>query len=56
MGPGRPGRGAARGRGRREIAVSLVGPDEVEEWSELLAAAYRLDAGPWLRALPGRPG
>jgi hypothetical protein len=44
------------GSGEREIAVSLVGPDEVEEWSELLAAAYRLDAGPWLRALPGRPG
>jgi hypothetical protein len=47
---------AADGAGGREFAVSLVGPDAVEEWSELLVGAYRVDAGPWLRALHGRPG
>lgn len=44
------------GSGAREIAVSPVGPQAVEEWSELLVGAYRVDAGPWLRALHGRPG
>jgi hypothetical protein len=40
----------------REILVSLVGSEAVEEWSELLVGVYRVDAGPWLRALHGRPG
>jgi hypothetical protein len=44
------------GAGAREIAVTLVGPDEVEEWCDLLVGVYRVDAGPWLRALHGRPG
>ena len=40
----------------RGIVVSLVGPETVAEWSELLVGVYRVDAGPWLRALHGRPG
>jgi hypothetical protein len=44
------------GSGAREIAVSLVRPDAVEEWSELLVGVYQVDAGPWLRALHGRAG
>jgi hypothetical protein len=47
---------ATDGAGARQIDVSLVGPEAVEEWSELLAGVYRVDAGPWLRALHGRPG
>jgi hypothetical protein len=47
---------AANGAGEREIAVSLVDDDTAQEWSELLVGVYRLDAGPWLRALHGRPG
>ena len=46
----------AESAGEREMAVSLVGADAVEEWSELLVGVYRVDAGPWLRALHGRPG
>jgi hypothetical protein len=53
---GAPLASAANGAGGREIAVSLVGDDTVEEWSELLVGVYRVDAGPWLRALHGRPG
>jgi hypothetical protein len=44
------------GAGGRDIVVSDVGPEAVEEWSELLVGVYRVDAGPWLRALHGRPG
>jgi hypothetical protein len=40
----------------RELAVSLVDSAAVDEWIELLVGAYRVDAGPWLRALHGRPG
>jgi hypothetical protein len=47
---------AADGADGREIVVSLVGPEAVEEWSELLVGVYRVDAGPWLRALRGRAG
>jgi hypothetical protein len=53
---GAPFAEAVDGPGAREIAVSLVGADAVQEWSELLVGAYRVDAGPWLRALHGRPG
>ena len=53
---GRPLPAATGGAGGRAIVVSLVGPEAVEEWSELLAGVYRADAGPWLRALHGRPG
>jgi hypothetical protein len=44
------------GSGDREIAVTPVGPADVEEWCELLVRVYQVDAGPWLRALHGRPG
>jgi hypothetical protein len=47
---------AADGADGREGVVSLVGPDAVDEWSELLVGVYRVDAGPWLRALRGRAG
>lgn len=52
----RPLPAATDGADGREIVVSLVRPDAVEEWSELLVGAYRVDAEPWLRALHGRPG
>ncbi len=42
--------------GADEPAVSVVGPEAVEEWVDLLVGVYRVDAGPWLRALHGRPG
>jgi hypothetical protein len=53
---GAPLPAATDANGGRERVVSLVGPDAAEEWSELLAGVYRADAGPWLRALDGRPG
>ncbi len=53
---GRPLPAATDGADSREVAVSLVGPETVEEWSELLVGVYRVDAGPWLRALHDRPG
>jgi hypothetical protein len=40
----------------RELAVSLVDPGAGEEWIDLLVGVYRVDAGPWLEALHGRPG
>jgi hypothetical protein len=47
--------GAGDGGGRR-LAVSPVGSDAVDEWVDLLVGVYRVDAGPWLRGLHGRPG
>jgi hypothetical protein len=53
---GAPLAAATGAAGGREIVVSLVGRESVEEWSELLVGVYHVDAGPWLRALHGRPG
>ena len=40
----------------REIVVERVGPDTVEEWASFLLGGSRLDAGPFLPKLVGRPG
>ena len=40
----------------REPVVALVDADAVDEWADLLVGVYRVDAGPWLHALHGRPG
>jgi hypothetical protein len=36
--------------------VERVGRETQDEWSEFLQRVYRLDTGPWLQALIGRPG
>ena len=46
----------ARGETARGFAVSPVDSGTVDEWIDLLVGVYRVDAGPWLRALHGRPG
>jgi len=46
----------AGGETTRALSVSPVEPDTVDEWIDLLVGVYRVDAGPWLRALWGRPG
>ena len=52
---GSPAATRARESGR-EPAVSLVDSAAVDEWIDLLVGVYRVDAGPWLRALHRRPG
>jgi hypothetical protein len=43
----------APGRGLR---VELVQRESADEWAEFLQRVYRLDTGPWLQRLIGRPG
>jgi hypothetical protein len=40
----------------RELAVERVGAEAADEWAEFLQRVYRLDTGPWLQTLVGRPG
>ena len=40
----------------RELAVERVTGDSVAEWVEFMERVYRLDTGPWLPELIGRPG
>jgi hypothetical protein len=40
----------------REIAVERVTAKSAEEWADFLQRVYRLDTGPWLPRLIGRPG
>jgi len=40
----------------RALAVERVGPETKDEWAAFLQRVYRLDTGPWLQALIGRPG
>jgi hypothetical protein len=40
----------------RELVVERVGPGTSDEWAHFLHRVYRLEAGPWLAALIGRPG
>jgi hypothetical protein len=42
--------------GGRELGIERVGPATTEEWSAFLQSVYRLEAGPWLPKLIGRPG
>jgi len=46
----------ADGSGDRRIAVERVTADTADEWADFLQRAYRLDTGPWLQRLIGRPG
>ena len=43
-------------RSDRELLVERVGRGTQDEWAEFLQRVYRLDTGPWLQALIGRPG
>jgi hypothetical protein len=52
---GEPAGGAPRFAGR-ELAVERVQPRTADEWSRFLQRTYRLDTGPWLPRLVGRPG
>jgi hypothetical protein len=40
----------------REIAVERVTHAAADEWASFLQRVYRLDTGPWLQELIGRPG
>ncbi len=40
----------------RELTVECVSAETADEWAEYLQGVYRLDAGPWLQRLIGRPG
>ena len=40
----------------RALTVERVGPETQDEWSAFLQRVYRLDTGPWLGKLIGRPG
>jgi hypothetical protein len=42
--------------GDRDLPVERVTPETADEWAEFLQRVYRLDAGPWLQRLIGRPG
>jgi hypothetical protein len=53
---GEPAPPAAPSPPGRELAVERVGPGTIDEWAEFLSRVYRLDTGPWLPALIGRPG
>jgi hypothetical protein len=39
----------------RELVVERVDPRGADEWSEFIQRVYRLETGPWLPALIGRP-
>jgi hypothetical protein len=53
---GEPLAGSTWTSGDRDLVVEEVGPERGDEWAELLQRDYRLEAGPWLAALLGRPG
>ena len=38
------------------VAVERVEPGTADEWAEFLQRVYRLETGPWLQRLIGRPG
>ena len=40
----------------RPLTVERVTPETADEWAEFLQRVYRLDTGPWLQRLIGRPG
>ncbi len=40
----------------RELAVERVTAETADEWADFLQRVYRLDTGPWLQRLIGRPG
>lgn len=40
----------------RELIVERVEAQNKDEWASFLQRVYRLDTGPWLQALVGRPG
>jgi hypothetical protein len=40
----------------RDLKVEHVTASTADEWAEFLQRVYRLDTGPWLQALIGRPG
>ena len=42
--------------GGRELTVERVDAASADEWSDYLQRMYRLDTGPWLPNLIGRPG
>ena len=42
--------------GGREIAIERITHDTADEWASFLQRVYRLDTGPWLQKLIGRPG
>jgi hypothetical protein len=44
------------GSNDRRLVVERVRPETQDEWAEFLQRVYRLDTGPWLQALIGRPG
>src|SRR2546423_14777442 len=46
----------APARSDRGFGVERVGPEGAAEWADFLQRVYRLEAGPWLPALIGRPG
>jgi len=48
--------GSPAGPLRAELEVERVTSATAEEWSEFLQRVYRLDTGPWLLRLIGRPG
>ena len=41
---------------RREVEVERVTDETAAEWSDFMQGVYRLDTGPWLPRLIGRPG
>jgi hypothetical protein len=53
---GEPPSPAAVAPDGRELVVERVGPQAADEWAGFLQRIYRLDCGPWLHALIGRPG
>ena len=42
--------------GDRRLPVERVTPETADEWAGFLQRVYRLDTGPWLQELIGRPG
>ena len=42
--------------GERQLPVERVTQATADEWAEFLQRVYRLDTGPWLQRLIGRPG
>ena len=42
--------------GDRRLPVERVTPETADEWAEFVQRVYRLDTGPWLQRLIGRPG
>jgi hypothetical protein len=53
---GRPLASSASWLQGRELVVERVDRESRDEWADFLRRVYRLDTGPWLQALVGRPG